>query len=75
MSQALAFGMASPDMKTPTMDKNKIRDQLKAKRNRLSEEYSMHPRNGRLALEIRLIDDLVANLTEQLVQQAKSEQE
>jgi hypothetical protein len=62
-------------MKTPTIDKNAIRDQLKAKRNRLFEEQSRKPTSTRLALEIRLIDGLVANLTEHLVQQTKSEQE
>ena len=58
-------------MKTSAIDQNAVRDQLKAKRNRLFEEYSKNPMNTRLALEIRLIDDLVANLTEHLVQQTK----
>jgi hypothetical protein len=62
-------------MKTPTIDKNAIRDELKAKRNRLFDEYSKNPKNTRLALEIRLIDDLVANLAEHPVQQTKSGQE
>lgn len=58
-------------MKTSAIDQNAVRDQLKAKRNRLFEEYSKNPMNTRLALEIRLIDDLIANLTEHLVQQTK----
>ncbi len=62
-------------MKTSAIDQNAVRDQLKAKRNRLYEEYSKNPMNTRLALEIRLIDDLIANITEHLVQQTKSELE
>jgi hypothetical protein len=58
-------------MRKPTIDEKTIRDQLKAKRNLLFEEYSKNPMNTRLALEIRLLDDLVANLTERLSQQTK----
>jgi hypothetical protein len=59
-------------MQKPTTDEKKTRDQLKAKRNLLLEEYSRQPMNTRLAIEIRLIDDQVAALTERLVQQRKS---
>ncbi len=58
-------------MRKPTIDETTIRDQLKAKRSLLFEEYSKNPTNTRLALEIRLIDDLVADLTEHLCQQTK----
>jgi Spy/CpxP family protein refolding chaperone len=56
-------------MQTPTIDKKKIRDQLKAKRNLLFEEFSKNPMKARLAIENRLIDDQIAELTEHLVQQ------
>jgi hypothetical protein len=58
-------------MKKPTIDKNTIRDQLRGKRERLFEEYSNKPMNTHLAIEIKLIDDQVAELTAQLVQQTK----
>ncbi|HTA58620.1 MAG TPA: hypothetical protein VK805_10715 [Candidatus Baltobacteraceae bacterium] len=50
----------------------KIRKQLKAKRNQLLEEYSKNPMNTRLAVEIRLIDDQIAEITEHLVERRKS---
>jgi hypothetical protein len=59
-------------MQKPTIDIKKIRDQLKTKRNLLLEEYSKNPMNTGLAIEIRLIDDQIAELTERLVQQRKS---
>ena len=59
-------------MQKPTIDEKKTRDQLKVKRDLLLAEYSRYPMNTRLAIEIRLIDDQVAALTERLVQQRKS---
>jgi hypothetical protein len=59
-------------MQKTTIDEKKTRDQLKAKRDLLLEEYSKNPMNTRLAIEIRLIDDQVAALTERLVEQRKS---
>ncbi len=59
-------------MQITANDKMKIREQLKAKRNRLLEEYFKNPMNTRLAIEIRLIDDRVAEITEHLVQHRKS---
>ena len=59
-------------MHDSTIDKKKIRDQLKTKRNLLLEEYSKSPMNSRLAIEIRLIDDQIAEVTEQLVQHRKT---
>ena len=58
-----------PTMRTPAIDKKKIRDQLKTRRNLLFDEFSKNPMNTRLAIELRLIDDKVAELTEHLVQQ------
>lgn len=63
---------AYPAMHKLTIDKKKIRDQLKTKRNLLLEEYSKSPMNTRLAIEIRFIDDQIAEVTEQLVQQRKA---
>ncbi len=60
-------------MQKPAVDEKKTRDQLKAKRNQLLDEYTRQPMNTRLAIEIRLIDDQVATLTERLVEQRKSE--
>jgi hypothetical protein len=59
-------------MQRPIIDEKKTRDQLKTKRDLLLEEYSRNPMNTRLAIEIRLIDDQVAALTERLVEQRKS---
>ncbi len=59
-------------MQKSTSGERKIRDQLKTKRNLLLQEYSKNPMNTCLAIEIRLIDDQIAELTEHLVQQRKS---
>jgi len=59
-------------MQKPENDKRKIRAELKTKRNLLLEEYSKNPMNTSLAIEIKLIDDQLAELTEHLVQQRKS---
>ena len=59
-------------MQKPTIDIKKIRDQLKIKRDLLLEEYSKNPLNIRFVIEIRLIDDQIAELTEHLVHQRKS---
>jgi hypothetical protein len=56
-------------VKTLTIDNNTIREQLKTKRNLLFEKYCRNPNNTLLAIEIRLIDDQVAELTEGLVQE------
>ena len=60
-------------MEAFAIDRDAVRDQLKAKRNRLFEEFSKNPMNTRFALEIRLIDDRIADLSEHGVQQTKSE--
>ena len=60
-------------MQKPAVDEKKTRDQLKAKRDLLLDEYIRQPMNTRLAIEIRLIDDQVAALTERLVEQRKAE--
>jgi hypothetical protein len=60
-----------PAMRKPTIDKNIIREQLKAKRNLLFDQYCRNPQNTRLAIEIRLLDDQVANLTQYSCKQTK----
>jgi len=59
-------------MQKPTIDEKRVRDQLKSKRNLLLKEYFKNPMNTRLAIEIKLIDDQIAELTEHLVQQKNS---
>jgi hypothetical protein len=59
-------------MQKPTIDEKRVRDQLKSKRNSLLKEYFKNPMNSHLAIEIKLIDDQIAELTEHLVQQKNS---
>jgi hypothetical protein len=58
----------------PAIDKKKVRDQLKHERNRLEETYSKNPMQTRLAIEIKFIDDRIAELTEHLDRQKKARQ-
>lgn len=51
------------------IDEKTLRDQLKTKRNLLLEEFRKNPSNTRLAIEIRLIDEQIASLTEYLIAQ------
>ena len=59
-------------MQKRTIDGKRVRDQLKSKRNLLLKEYFKNPMNTHLAIEIKLIDDQIAELTEHLVQQKNS---
>jgi hypothetical protein len=43
-----------------TVEEKKKRDDLKVERNQLFERYLQHPMDTRLALEIKLIDDQLA---------------
>ena len=54
------------------IDEETLRDQLKVKRNSLQKEFQINPSNTRLALEIRLIDDLIATLSKYLRMQKPS---
>jgi hypothetical protein len=56
----------------PAVDKKKVRDQLKQERDLLIETYLKNPMQTRLAIEIKFIDDRVAELTEHLDRQKKS---
>jgi uncharacterized protein YaaR (DUF327 family) len=68
----ITIGRLDLQMQKPLMDEKRIRGQLKSKRDLLLQEYSKNPMNTRLAIEIKLIDDQIAELTEHLVQQRKS---
>ena len=52
-----------------------IRDQLKTKRNLLFSEFLRNPLNASLAIEIKLIDDRIAELIGRLMEEQKSEVE
>ena len=51
--------------------KNK-RDELRARRRPLFESYEKSPHDFHLALEIKLIDDQIAECTKQMVQERES---
>lgn len=59
-------------MQKPGIDEKKVRDQLKQERNLLLETYLKNPMQTHLAIEIKLIDDRIAELTEHLVLQKKA---
>lgn len=59
-------------MQKPGIDEKKVRDQLKQERNLLVETYLKNPMQTHLAIEIKLIDDRIAELTEHLVLQKKA---
>jgi hypothetical protein len=52
------------DPRETAVDARKKREELKAKRNRLFEQYLRDPSNTLLALEIKIIDDQVAESVE-----------
>ena len=54
------------------IDEKESRAQLKSKRDLLFKEYSKNPMNTRLAIEIKLIDDQIAALTEHQFQRRKA---
>jgi hypothetical protein len=51
----------------------KKREDLKIKRNSLFDEYSKHPHDLHLALEIKTIDDEIAECTHKMEQERRSE--
>lgn len=51
----------------------KKRDDLKTKRNSLFEKYAKHPDEFHLALEIKKIDDEIADCTQHVEQERRSE--
>lgn len=60
-------------MERPGIHELAIRDQLKTKRNLLFNEFLRNPLNTSLALEIKSIDDRIAELVGRLLQEKKSE--
>jgi len=51
----------------------KKRDDLKAKRNSLFEKYAKHPQDFYLALEIKKLDDEIAECTQYVEKERRSE--
>jgi hypothetical protein len=51
----------------------KKREELKIKRNSLFDEYLKHPDDLHLALEIKTIDDEIAECTKKMEQEGRSE--
>ena len=47
-----------------SIDRKKIRDELKFERAKLYEQFLKHPMDTRLALTIKIIDDEIADCTE-----------
>jgi hypothetical protein len=63
----------SAAMERPRIHEIAIRDQLKTKRNVLFNEFLRNPLNTSLAIEIKLIDDRIAELIGRLVHGQKSD--
>lgn len=49
-------------MQESRIDYRKVRNALKSKRNSLFADFSKNPSNTRLAVQIRLLDDRIADL-------------
>lgn len=47
-----------------SIDRKKVRDELKIQRTKLFKQFSKHPKDTRLALAIKILDDQIANCTE-----------
>ena len=60
-------------MEKPGINELAIQDQLKNKRNLLFNEFLTNPLNTSLAIEIKLLDDRLAELTRRLMHMQKSE--
>jgi len=58
-------------MPAASVDWKSKRDELKAKREPLFNRYLKHPNDIRLALEIKKIDDQIAECTEQMQPRTK----
>lgn len=59
-------------MSATVVDEKREREALKAKRNLLFERYLKAPLDTRLALEIKIIDDQVAEYTKQMERKRSS---
>jgi CRISPR/Cas system-associated endonuclease Cas1 len=49
-----------------SIDRKKARDDLKIDRAKLFEQFLKHPKDTRLALAVKIIDDQIANCTESI---------
>ena len=54
-----------------TTDQQTVRSELKTQRKLLFEEFERNPANTRLAIEIRMMDDRIAELTWHFVPERK----
>jgi hypothetical protein len=59
-------------MAEDSIDRKKVRRDLKIARTELFEQFLKHPRDTRLALAVRIIDDQIANCTEWIRTKEKS---
>ena len=62
-------------MNDPRIDVETIRGHLRAERNHLFKTFVGNPSNTRLAIEIKLIDDQIAELAESILAERDSELE
>ena len=47
-----------------SIDRKKIRDELKIERTKLFKQFAKHPKDTRLALAVKILDDQIADYTE-----------
>lgn len=59
-------------MSETAINAGRKREELKAKRNLLFQRFLENPRDTRLALKIKIIDDQVAQCTEQMERKRES---
>jgi len=55
-----------------SIDRKKVRHDLKIARTKLSEQFLKHPKDIRLALAVKIIDDQIANCSEWIRTKEKS---
>ena len=55
-----------------SIDRKKVRDDLKIERAKLFEQFLKHPKDTRLALAVKIVDDQIANCTEWIRTKEKS---
>ena len=56
-----------------SIDRKSVRDDLKIDRAKLFEQFLKHPKDTRLALAVKIIDDQIANCTEWIRTREKSD--
>jgi hypothetical protein len=66
-SQGVTISMAEH-----SIDRKKVRHDLKIARTKLSEQFLKHPKDARLALAVKIIDDQIANCSEWIRTKEKS---